>query len=168
MQKAKNQLDFMNFFEIFSLPPAFSLDLTALESAYFKAQRQFHPDRFVGKSPEEKLAALQKSMDINQAYETLKNPLKRAQYLLFLQGIIIGTEKDTIKPSPNLLMEIMELRENPIAHEKLAEMVKNSQNLIADYYKNSKFHEMAQEVLRLGYLTRIVASEICKKAVTKL
>ena len=94
-------------------------------------------------------------MDINAAYETLKNPLKRAQYLLFLQGIIVGTDKDSIKPSPDLLMEIMELRENPIPQEKIKELVKNSQNLIADYYKNSKLSEMAQEVLRLGYLMRM-------------
>lgn len=145
----------MNFFDFFFLHPDYAIDPHALESAYFKAQRQFHPDRFVNKSPEEKLAALQKSMDINAAYETLKNPLKRAQYLLFLQGIIVGTDKDSIKPSPDLLMEIMELRENPIPQEKIKELVKNSQNLIADYYKNSKLSEMAQEVLRLGYLMRM-------------
>jgi molecular chaperone HscB len=148
----------MTYFQLLNIPPAFEIDLSALEAAYFKAQRQFHPDRFVNKSPEERLSALQKSMDINAAYETLKNPLKRAQYLLFLQEIIVGTEKDSIKPAPTLLMEVMELREEPLPQEKLKEMVKKSEMLIADYYKTSKFLKMAQETFRLGYLMRLINS----------
>jgi len=145
----------MSHFSIFALQPAFSLDLTALEAAYFKAQRQFHPDRFVGKPPAEKLAALQKSMDINEAYETLKNPLGRSRYLLSLQGIIVGTQNDSVKPSPELLADIMELRENPIPANDIAKLIEKSYMQIADYYENSKFNDMAQEVLRLGYLIKI-------------
>jgi len=146
----------MTYFQLLNIPPAFELDFSALETAYFKAQRQFHPDRFVNKSPEERLSALQKSMDINAAYETLKNPLKCAQYLLSLQEIIVGTEKDSIKPAPTLLVEIMELRESPPAKEIIAKMIEKSEMLIADYYKTSKFPEMAQETLRLGYLMRMI------------
>jgi molecular chaperone HscB len=153
------KVSMFNYFDLFEITPAFNIDLAALEAAYFKAQRQFHPDRFVGKTPEDKLAALQKSMDINQANETLKNPLKRAQYLLFLQGIIVGTDKDSVKPTTDLLAEIMELREELENGEKnikkLANLIEKSYMKIENYYKNLKFPEMAQEVLRLGYLNRM-------------
>lgn len=147
----------LSCFDILSIFPAFDVDLAELESEYFKAQRKYHPDRFIGKSSEEKMQALQKSADINKAYDVLKNPLKRAQHLLELQGIIVGTEKDSVKPSHKLLMEIMELRESEISKDKILKLTEESQNIVAGYYKNSKFLEMAQEVLRLGYLTKMVA-----------
>ena len=149
----------MSYFSIFNIEPIFEIELSKLESEYFKAQRQYHPDRFVGKPAEEKMAALQKSMDINKAYEVLKDPLKRAQHLLALQGITVGTEKDSVKPVNELLMEVMELRENPPAKAEILKLVENSQNMVAKNYKNSKFPEMAQEVLRLGYLMKIWQSE---------
>ncbi len=102
----------MTYFTLSSISPAFDLDLQALEAAYFTAQRQYHPDRFAGKPAAERQQAMQRSADINQAYETLKNPLKRAQYLLHLQGITVGTEQDSVKPSQELLMETMEWREH--------------------------------------------------------
>ena len=115
-------------FEIFSITPTFDIDLVKLEAEYFKAQRLFHPDRFVGEPSAEKMAALQKSMDINQAYEILKNPLKRAQHLLQLQGIIVGTDADSVKPSPALLMEIMEMREQ-LEEGKLANQLNDNSAL---------------------------------------
>lgn len=155
-----------SYFDILSTLPAFDLDIAALEAAYLKAQRQFHPDRFVGKPQAEKMAALQKSMDINQAYETLKNPLKRAQYLLGLQGIIVGTEADSIKPSQALLMEIMELREQAEGIKnaddmnelvvQLRELHKNSLSEISDHYNNGNWEKMAQEALRLGYMVKML------------
>ncbi|MBV8939795.1 MAG: Fe-S protein assembly co-chaperone HscB, partial [Alphaproteobacteria bacterium] len=54
---------------------------------------------------------LQQSIDINRAYDTLKNPLSRAQHLLHLQGITVGAERDTVKPDPGMLAECMEWRE---------------------------------------------------------
>lgn len=143
-------------FSLFNIQPTFDIDLAKLEAAYFTAQRQYHPDRFIGKPQEQKMAALQKSMDINKAYEALKSPLKRAQHLLELQGVIVGTDKDSVKPSQQLLMEVMELRENEIGRDEAAKLIENSQKLIAEYYKTSKFNEMAQETLRLGYLMKIV------------
>lgn len=146
----------MSCYSLLNITPSFEIDLAKLESEYFKAQRLFHPDRFVGKTQEEKMAALQKSMDINQAYEILKNPLKRAQHLLELQGIIVGTEKDNVKPAHDLLMEIMELRESGIDKNAAIKLAESSQKLIAQYFKASKFQEMAQETLRLGYLMKML------------
>ena len=144
----------MNYFELLGLSPAFNLDLQALESAYFTQQRLYHPDRFVGKLPAERQAALHRSVDINKAYETLKNPFSRAQYLLHLQGTQVGTDHDTVKPSQALLMEIMELREEGVQKEVLERMIVESQAHIAAHFLASRFAEMAQETLRLGYLIK--------------
>lgn len=143
-----------DYFALLSQPRQFNLDLTALESAYFSAQRQYHPDRFAGKLPADRMAATQRSADINKAYETLKNPLKRAQYLLHLQGITVGTEADSVKPSAEILMEAMELRESLPAKATLEQMISDSIVTIGKYYGYSAFNEMAQETLRLGYLMK--------------
>ena len=143
-----------NYFELLGLQAAFDIDLAALEVAYFKAQRQYHPDRFVGKPQPERMAALQRSADVNQAYETLKNPLKRAQYCLHLQGIQVGTEADNVKPSQAVLIEAMELREEPLAAGALEQKITESTMRIAQFYQAGKFDDMAQETLRLGYLVR--------------
>lgn len=101
-----------NYFKLLGLEPDFALDLAKLETIYFQHQRQFHPDRQITKSAAEKQKSLLVSMEINAAYQTLKDPLKRAQHLLELQGIRVNTDgQDTVKPSPELLMEMMTLRE---------------------------------------------------------
>ena len=161
------------YFFILNIAPAFDIDLEELEAKYFKAQRQYHPDRFIGKSAEERTAALARSMDVNQAYEALKNPLKRAQHLLKLQGVTVGTDNDSIKPAPALLMEIMELQEqfedaqDPQAHNRLVEQLNNLQEKtlldIAKYYANEDWLKMAQETIRLGYLVKIADEKKYKK-----
>ncbi len=143
-----------DYFSLLGLSVVFDLDLATLEAAYFTQQRLYHPDRFVGKTPAERQAALLQSVDINQAYDTLKNPLKRAQYLLHLQGIEVGTDKDTIKPSQALLMEIMELREEGVSKEVQQRMMAESIAKITAHFAASAFAEMAHETLRLGYLIK--------------
>lgn len=153
----------LSYFEILSITPTFDIGLVALEAEYFKVQRQYHPDKFVAKSSDEKMAALQKSMDINHAYETLKKPLKRAQYLLQLQGIVVGTDADTVKPSHELLTEIVELREQLATGEgieKISELHKNSLLDISKYYASKEWQKMAQETLRLGYLLKMTKNGI--------
>lgn len=100
-----------DYFTVLGLKPAFPLNLNTLEEHYIAAQREAHPDRHVGKPEAERLALIQRSMLVNDAYETLKNPLSRAEHLLEMQGIFVNSEDDTVKPEPALLMEVMELRE---------------------------------------------------------
>jgi molecular chaperone HscB len=161
----------MNYFTLLSLTPEFQLDSQALESAYFSAQRQYHPDRFVGKPAQERQQALQRSLDINQAYNTLKNPLPRAQYLLHLQGIAVGTDHDSVKPSASLLMETMEWRETIDGADDLAklggslnEAIAQSEKHIAGAYDDKSWDAMAQETLRLGYLLKSADAIRVKKS----
>jgi molecular chaperone HscB len=103
--------DMDNYFTLMGLAPQFALSLSDLEKRYIALQREHHPDRAVGKSTEERTKAIELSMRVNDAYDTLKSPLSRAEYLLELQGIFVNSESDSVKPSPELLMETMELRE---------------------------------------------------------
>lgn len=77
----------LNYFEFFSLPESFSVDLERLDREYRKLQAQYHPDRFAGAEDSQRLQALQHTSLINEAYETLKTPLKRAAYVLKLGGV---------------------------------------------------------------------------------
>lgn len=99
-----------NFFELFNLPMQFDLDIVALEAAYRNVQRLVHPDRFVTASDAEKRAAVQYASLANDAYQTLRNPLKRAMHLCTLNGIAAGTEAH-IQMDPAFLMEQMDWRE---------------------------------------------------------
>jgi molecular chaperone HscB len=144
----------VDYFELLRLPEHFLIDASVLETAYFARQRQYHPDQFVNKEPEERARAMQRSVDVNKAYETLKNPLKRAQYLLQRRGVQVGGDADSVKPSQEILVEAMELRESPPSAERLRAMTEKSINAIADYYEQQNFEAMAQETLRLGYLMK--------------
>lgn len=149
-----------NLFEILSLPAAFPLNLKTLETAYFDAQRQWHPDRFVGKSEEQRAEAAQRSIWINDAYETLKNPLERAKHLLELQGIFID---DDTNPPAQLLMEMMELREGiheaagdgkallAIVEDLKKHMAACTHDLEAAF-AGADYPTAEAETLRLGYL----------------
>lgn len=99
-----------NHFELFNLPAKFEIDLSALDSAYRDVQGRVHPDRFVNASDAEKRVAMQWATRANEAYQTLKNPLKRARYLVELNGIDLQTESNTAMPM-DFLMQQMEWRE---------------------------------------------------------
>ena len=97
-------------FELFGLPPAFSLDLQALERAYREIQSRVHPDRFAQAGDAERRASLQWTSRVNEGFEVLKNPVKRASHLLALHGVDVAFETNTAMP-PEFLMQQMELRE---------------------------------------------------------
>ncbi|SET01205.1 Fe-S protein assembly co-chaperone HscB [Thorsellia anophelis] len=100
----------MNYFKLFNLSEDYFIDVTDLSDVYQTKQRQFHPDRFASASDAEKLKALQMATEINSAYQTLKDPIKRAGYLLLLQGIDIQNEMVTLNDNA-FLQHQFELRE---------------------------------------------------------
>ncbi len=99
-------------FDVFDLPPVFHLDKQALEARYFERSKQHHPDRFAKAAPRERMQALQQTTILNDAYRVLKSDIKRAEYLLKLEGLDVADERSqSVKPDPALLMEMMELNE---------------------------------------------------------
>jgi len=81
-----------NFFELFGLDASFDLDLQLLSERYRELQREHHPDRHAHKGEREQRLAVQATAHLNEAFETLKTPLLRAQYLLKLEGVDTGEE----------------------------------------------------------------------------
>jgi molecular chaperone HscB len=97
-------------FELFGLAPSFALDTAQLERAYRDIQARVHPDRFAHAGEAERRASMQMTTQVNEAYRTLKSPVRRARYLLELSGIDVAFETETAMPR-DFLMEQMELRE---------------------------------------------------------
>lgn len=99
-----------NHFELFGLPVAFEIDRKALHEAQQRLQSKFHPDRVAGGSDQEKRLAVQQAAWINEAYQTLQDPVKRARYMLSLKGLDMNDEHETTGDTA-FLMEQIELRE---------------------------------------------------------
>ena len=100
----------MNYFELFGLVEGFELDTRQLAETYRQLQTQFHPDRFATASEREQLAAVQRAAQINDAFTTLKAPLRRAEYLLSLRGTELRGEQQTLQDTA-FLMQQLEWRE---------------------------------------------------------
>ncbi|MCC8253840.1 co-chaperone HscB [Vibrio campbellii] len=100
----------MNHFELFGLPSQFQLDGSLLSSQFRELQKRFHPDNFATASERDRLMAVQKAAQINDAYQVLKHPISRAEYILAENGTEIRGEQQTMQ-DPMFLMEQMELRE---------------------------------------------------------
>ncbi len=97
----------MNYFELFSLPTTFSVDLSKLSELYRELQKQYHPDKFAMADDKTRLTAMQKSTEINDAYQTLKDSCLRAQYLLLLAGVDIALEQRTLQDTDFLMQQML-------------------------------------------------------------
>lgn len=154
-----------DYFSVFGLSPSFDIDLADLEKRYFIAQREFHPDRMVSKSTQARTLAISRSMLLNSAYETLQSPLRRAQYLLLLQGV----KSDAIKPSQELLIETMELREQLAEAQAASELSVlesrteagkvNVITQICQAFQENRYLMAGELAIRLSYLSKM-ADEI--------
>src|SRR5690606_31603262 len=99
-----------NHFELFHLPVSFAVDMAQLARSYHEVQGRVHPDRFAHASETEKRVAMQWATRANEAYQTLRDPFKRAAYLCELHGVDLQTESNTAMPAA-FLMQQMEWRE---------------------------------------------------------
>lgn len=99
-----------NDFKLFGLPVRYALDRAELDERWKQLQRQVHPDRFAAQGAAAQRVAMQWSVRINEAYQRLKDPLKRAAYWCELQGVPVNAENNTAMPA-SFLMRQMEWRE---------------------------------------------------------
>ena len=109
----------MNHFSTFDLVPAFAVDTSQLASRYRDLQAAVHPDRFVNATDAEKRIAMERAVEVNAAFSTLKDPVRRAMHLLSLVNIDGMDEKNTSMPF-DFLAEQIEWRE-AMADAKLKE-----------------------------------------------
>jgi molecular chaperone HscB len=99
-----------NDFELFGLTPAFAQDCAFLDARWKDLQREVHPDKFAAQGAAAQRLSMQWSVRINEAYQRLKDPLKRAAYLCELNGSPVNAENNTAMPAA-FLMQQMEWRE---------------------------------------------------------
>ncbi|MFT6976779.1 MAG: molecular chaperone HscB [Shewanella psychromarinicola] len=107
----------MNYFDLFNVVPAFDIDTALLAERYRELQRAVHPDKFANDTEQQKRLSVQRTAQVNDGYQTLKNPLRRAEHMLSLRGIELSHETTTLKDGA-FLMQQMEWREalEDIAH----------------------------------------------------
>ncbi|MBM3579652.1 MAG: Fe-S protein assembly co-chaperone HscB [Alphaproteobacteria bacterium] len=139
-----------NHFEILSLPVAFAVDLDALEKKYFEFQRQFHPDRA-------SISEIEQSIAINESYEVLKNPLKRAAHILQLNGLDVENDEVAPKVDQATLLEVFEMREvgNFLAKD-LNQKIKNLIDELARSLDHKDFAAAAQILIRAKYFEKML------------
>ena len=99
-----------DYFSLLGLPVGFQVDEERLAANYYKTQSLVHPDKLVGSSPAQKQLATHLSGRINEAYQTLKNPLSRAKYLLRLREMDVEDENNTTDDT-DFLMQQLQWRE---------------------------------------------------------
>jgi molecular chaperone HscB len=127
----------VDYFTFFGFPQKLNLDTAALEKEFYALSRRLHPDLFAQANPEERAFSLEQSSMLNDAYRTLKDPIKRTEYLLRLEGVELeeqskqatekaratGMLKKQVVPS-DLLEEVFELNmhlEELSAQKKIGE-----------------------------------------------
>lgn len=147
-----------DYFELFELPAQFAINLSELEQLWRSKSSQVHPDRFATASDAEKRVAMQWASLINEAYQVLKNPIKRASYICEQQGVDIAAESNTSMP-PEFLFKQMEWREelgaaaaNQEVLGRLIEQVKSEEQVlnqvVGDLIDQQKNYAEAAEKLR--------------------
>ncbi|MFN0246359.1 MAG: Fe-S protein assembly co-chaperone HscB [Kofleriaceae bacterium] len=157
-----------DLFALVGIAPAYEIDLAELERLFFERSKELHPDRFANAPANERVVALTKSRALNDAYQTLKRPVSRAEYLLACQGVVIA-DNERIDPSLGaaFLMEILELREE-LAEARVAgklDVVADKQNamkarrkgvlaLLPSLFAKNDLAAIKNQLIVLRYLDR--------------
>jgi molecular chaperone HscB len=146
----------INHFNTFSFEIDFNINLEELENKYLQFQKQFHPDN-VGSTD------IEKSISINESYQVLNNPLRRASHILQLNGIDLENDESAPKPDMETLEEILELQEK-VAEINLDEKsdlkkylnleVKNLLEKTAKELENNNYNQAAQILIKAKYFDK--------------
>jgi molecular chaperone HscB len=135
-----------NHFELFGIPVQFEVDTAELDRRYRELQREVHPDRFATAPDAERRVSMQLATRVNEAYQTLKSPLRRAVYILQLRGVDPKFETNTAMPA-GFLMEQMSWRERIEAGSEEPEALLRLQAGLRDESRKiyEKLHDQLDE-----------------------
>jgi len=137
----------MDAFDVLGLAPALDLDLAQIEQRYRDLQRALHPDKFVNAASSERRQSLSRAVSVNEAYRVLKDELKRAE-LVFARLTGEKAASGQATADPELLMEVMELREDLAGARKRRDLAQGAA-LSADVRKRE---QAARSKLRAAFV----------------
>jgi molecular chaperone HscB len=101
-----------DYFSFLGVPRKLTIDAADLERRFRELSRKFHPDYYYNATPTERLASLERSSYLNDAYRTLRNPVSRVEHLLAIEGLPSAkSEGGAVKVPPGLLEEVFALNE---------------------------------------------------------
>jgi len=156
-----------NYFALFGLKPSFELDLAAVKTSFHQLIKQSHPDNFIAADETTKLAKLQQTKLLNEAYQTLVHPVKRAFYLLEMNGLNLNAEQTM--QDPQFLQQGLEWHEqlaefatqqnvNKIEYlsEQIADLQIKTQQEFATIYQDQKQQNKAMQLAqRMQFLNKL-------------
>lgn len=153
-----------NDFELFGLAPRFVQDRLAIDARWKDLQREAHPDKFVAQGVSAQRLAMQWSVRINEAYQRLKDPLKRAAYLCELNAAPVNAENNTAMAT-EFLMQQMAWREaldeagSSAELDDLAEQVRNARHQVLQEFEQlldfeHDYQKAVQQVRGLMFIER--------------
>lgn len=159
-----------DYFELFGISRGFNVDSRELDENYRTLQGIYHPDRYANKGPHERRLAVQASSWVNEGYQTLRDPARRARYLLELDGQSFNDERDTTADL-EFLMRQMALREaleelnrakGPMEDlDRLEEDLRNERSRVFDRfqtaYGSGELNEAKLMVMQMGFYARLIA-----------
>jgi molecular chaperone HscB len=161
------------YFELLGLPERFELEPAAIEQAYLERSKDAHPDRFASAPAAERRVAVQRSMELNDAYQTLKRPTRRAEYLLTRNGVTIGDNERIA--DHDFLMRILALREELAearAEKRLDDVARHERTMknhhrelvasLAPQFAAGRLDAVKQTLIELRYVDRYLAE--CESA----
>ncbi len=134
-----------NYFELFGLDVSFQLDTQAMQERLKQLLAKFHPDRFVNANEQQKRLSVQQSCWLNEASQTLRNPVTRARYMLELSGVELNDEAETTSDT-TFLMEQIELREQLEGCRKADDPVAHCDNITAQL--NTRARQLGDEFMQ--------------------
>ena len=153
-----------NDFELFGLAPQFVQDRQSIDARWKELQREAHPDKFVAQGTSAQRLAMQWSVRINEAYQRLKDPLKRAAYLCELNATPVNAENNTAMPTDFLIRqmawrEALEDASNGADLDDLGEQVRCARRDVIQKFEQLLDHEhdyqkAVQEVRALMFIER--------------
>jgi len=120
-------------FTLLGLPRRFAIDRPELDAAWKALQARVHPDRFAAEGATAQRIAMQWAVRVNEAYQRLKNPLRRATYLCTLAGVDVGQHSNTAMPG-DFLMQQMQWREALDDADNAAEIERLSKDVQVEHH----------------------------------
>jgi molecular chaperone HscB len=128
--------DALDHFSVLGIPATYAVDLAAAEASFKQLSRQVHPDRFATADPRARRASLGRTVQLNESWRTLKDPIRRAEYLLGRAGVEVASDDNRpssedsgrhtreVAAPPAFLMEILDLHDELSAAQRAGDAVK--------------------------------------------